>query len=226
MSRASDKAYSCIRDAILSGEFSAGAPLGEEALAKRCGVSRTPVRDALRWLETELLVQRSGSHRSFVAEWSLNDIADTFELRAMLEGLAARRAAERMTGEILEVLRQCHARIGRVIGGERPDVDAFLTGNREFHSLILEAARSLRLASLLATLVELPIVWRTAHHYGHSEFIRSHREHSELLSAFARGDGSWAHDTMSAHIRRAFHAYADAHNGLTAIGSKPARSRE
>ena len=225
MSRATDKAYSCIRDAILSGEFPAGAPLGEEALAKWCGVSRTPVRDALRRLEAELLVQRSDSQRSFVAEWSLDDVADSFELRAMLEGLAARRAAERMTPAILEAMRRCHAVIGQAIDGGKPDVDAFLAGNREFHAAVLEAAGSPRLTALIATLVEQPIVWRTAHHYAHSELVRSHREHGELLSAFARGDGCWAHDAMGAHIRRAFHAYADAHQGLATFVSEPARRK-
>ena len=105
MSRASDRAYAGIRSMILSGELPAGAPLGEEALAERCGVSRTPVRDALRRLEAELLVKRNETQRSFVADWSLGDVADAFELRAMLEGHAARRAAERMDDATLQRLR-------------------------------------------------------------------------------------------------------------------------
>ena len=78
---------------------------------------------------------------------------------------------------------------------------------------------SRRLASLLSTLIEQPVVWRTAHHYGREALQRSHSEHEELLAAFARHDGAWAEAVMTAHIRRAFHAYADAHQGLTAIDS-------
>ena len=218
MSSASDRAYAGIRDLILSGEMPAGAPLGEEALAQRCGVSRTPVRDALRRLEAELLVQRTDSQRCFVAEWSLDDVGDTFELRAMTEGLAARRAAERMEPARLDELRACHAVIAAAIERSDLDISGFLEANRRFHTLIVESAGSPRLAALLGTLVEQPIVWRTAHQYGREELQRSHREHSELIAAFERGDGQWAADIMSAHIRRAFHAYADAHSGLAADG--------
>jgi hypothetical protein len=67
VSRASDRAYEAIRSMILSGELPAGAQLAEEALAERCGVSRTPVREALRRLESDLLVTRTDTQRSFVA---------------------------------------------------------------------------------------------------------------------------------------------------------------
>lgn len=217
MSKASDRAYAQIRGLILSGELAPGAQLGEEALAERCGVSRTPVRDALRRLEAELLVKRSESQRSFVAGWSLDDVADGFELRAMLEGHAARRAAERMNDERMGRLRAINHAIGRAVRASPADVAGFLEHNRAFHAAILEAANSPRLAALLATLVEQPVVWRTAHHYGRDALLRSHGEHDELLAAFARRDGAWAEAVMAAHIRRAYHAYADAHRGLGAI---------
>lgn len=217
MSRASDRAYSGIRSMILSGELPAGAQLGEEALAERCGVSRTPVRDALRRLESELLVKRNEAQRSFVADWSLDDVADGFELRAMLEGHAARRAAERMDDKTLQGLRRCNQAILTAIQAEQPDIPAFLEGNREFHALILETAQSRRLAAMLGALIEQPVVLRTAYQYGRDALRRSHGEHDELLAAFARRDGDWAQAVMTSHIRRAFHAYAEAHQGLTAI---------
>lgn len=217
MSRATDRAYAGIRSMILSGELPAGSQLGEEALAERCGVSRTPVRDALRRLEGELLVKRNEAQRSFVADWSLGDVADAFELRAMLESHAARRAAERMDDATLQQLRDCNQSILRTVQADPPDIAGFLEGNREFHAIILETAQSRRLASLLGTLIEQPVMWRTAHQYGRDALRRSHGEHEELLAAFARRDGAWAEAVMAAHIRRAFHAYADAHQGLSTI---------
>ncbi len=217
MSRATDRAYAGIRSLILSGELPAGSQLGEEALAERCGVSRTPVRDALRRLENELLVKRNEAQRSFVADWSLGDVADAFELRAMLEGHAARRAAERMDDHTLQQLRTCNQAIYEAVQAGPPDVIGFLEGNRDFHALILETAQSRRLASLLGSLIEQPVIWRTAHQYGRDALRRSHGEHDELLAAFARRDGAWAEAVMAAHIRRAFHAYADAHQGLSTI---------
>lgn len=222
MSKASDRAYAQIRGLILSGELQPGSQLGEEALAERCGVSRTPVRDALRRLEAELLVKRSESQRSFVAGWSLDDVGDAFELRAMLEGHAARRAAERMTDERIGRLRAINRAIGVAVRASPPDVAGFLDNNRDFHALILDTAGSPRLSALLGTLIEQPVVWRTAHHYGREALLRSHGEHDELLAAFARRDGAWAEAVMAAHIRRAFHAYADAHRGMGDIDKQVA----
>jgi len=217
MAKASDRAYDTIRALILSGELSPGEQLSEEDLAERCGVSRTPVRDALRRLEAELLVRKNESQRSFVADWSLGDVADAFELRAMVEGYAARRAAERMDEKTMKQLRACNSAIYEATRGEKPDVATFLKHNKDFHAIILEAAKSRRLASLLGSLIEQPVVWRTAQHYGREAFNRSYSEHEDLLAAFARRDGDWAEAVMAGHIRRAFHAYADAHGGLSSI---------
>ncbi|EAQ29583.1 transcriptional regulator, GntR family protein [Erythrobacter sp. NAP1] len=220
MAKASDLAYETIRAMVLSGELSPGEQLSEETLAERCGVSRTPVRDALRRLEAELLVRKNESQRSFVADWSVDDVADAFELRAMMEGHAARRAAERMTPQVLDDLRQINTRLCAAIQ-KRPDPDiaGFLEYNKQFHELILKAADSRRLTTLLSALIEQPVVWRTAQHYGAEAFNRSHNEHDDLLSAFARKDGPWAEAIMAGHIRRAFHVYADAHRGLASVES-------
>ena len=216
MSRASDHAYAAIRAMILSGELAPGAQLSEGGLAEACGVSRTPVRDALRRLESELFIRRSESQRSFVAEWSLDDLEEAFELRAMLEGQAARRAAERIGPLQLEQLRAHNRRIHDAISANEPDVAGFLEHNRQFHTIILDAAGSPRLASMLGLLIEQAVVWRTAQSYDRDNLQRSHHEHEELLAAFARGDGEWAAATMTAHIRRAFHSYADAYRAQLA----------
>lgn len=219
MARASDLAYETIRAMVLSGELSPGEQLSEETLAERCGVSRTPVRDALRRLEAELLVRKNESQRSFVTDASIDDVADAFELRAMMEGHAAKRAAQRMTKPKLDHLTLINSKLYKAINQANPDVSAFLEHNRTFHEVILEVANSRRLSTLLGALIEQPVVWRTAQHYGQEAFNRSHSEHEDLLAAFAREDGLWAEAIMAGHIRRAFHAYADAHRGLSQIES-------
>lgn len=218
MSRASDHAHSLIRGMILSGELAPGAQLSEEALALRCQVSRTPVRDALRRLEADLFVRRSESQRTFVADWSLDDIEDAFELRGMLEGHAARRAAERIDPEGIERLRAHNRAIHKAVTASTPDIEAFLTHNREFHAIILESADSPRLANTLTRLIEQPVVWRTAQNYDRDNLQRSYTEHEELLAAFTRGDGGWAASIMAGHIRRAYHTYVDAHRA--SLGEK------
>jgi DNA-binding GntR family transcriptional regulator len=211
MSRASDHAYALIRGMVLSGELPPGAQLSEEALALRCQVSRTPVRDALRRLEADLFVRRSESQRTFVADWSLDDIADAFELRAILESHAARRAAERIGVDGVERLRAHNRAILKAVNAVEPDITAFLEHNREFHSIVLAAAGSQRLSSTLTRLIEQPVVWRTAQNYDRDNLLRSHIEHEELLAAFARGDGGWAASIMASHIHRAYYTYVDAH---------------
>jgi DNA-binding GntR family transcriptional regulator len=211
MSRASDHAYVTIRAMILSGELASGAQIREEALAENCGVSRTPVRDALRRLEAEHFIRKSAAQRSFVADWSLDDIEDSFVLRGMLESHAAKRAATRISWDQLERLTFHNASIYKAVCGARADVQTFLEHNRAFHAIILEAASSPRLTTVLSRIIEQPVVWRTAQNYDHDNLLRSHREHDELLTAFKRRDGDWAESVMAGHIRRAFHAYADAH---------------
>lgn len=210
MSKASEIAYRHIRGEILSGALEPGAPLREEALAAACGVSRTPVREALRRLEAERFVQRSDSQRSFVATLSSDDIAEGFALRTMLESHAAARAAERVTPAQIDELADHNAAIGRAVAAPTVDTPTFIEHNRAFHAIVVEAAGSERLAAMLATVVEQPIVLRTARHYDREAVTRSHAEHDELVLAFRRSDAEWARAIMTAHIRRAFHAYDDA----------------
>lgn len=207
MSRASDRAYAQIRRLILSGEAEPGAQLKEEQLASLCGVSRTPVRDALRRLEAELYVTRNDTQRVFVSDWKNADIEEMFTLRGMLEAHAAARTASRIEADGIETLRALNARIAVAIAGESPDVPAFLDANREFHRIITEAAQSDRLTAMLAALVEQPVIRRTAMHYDREQLAQSAHDHQELIQAFAARDSDWARTIMLSHIRRAYHAF-------------------
>lgn len=220
MSRASERAYQEIRSRILAGILSPGSQLKEEELADVCGVSRTPVREALRRLEAEMFVRRTESQRTFVIDWSVDDIEEAFALRAMLEGHAAERAAVRIAANQLAELQELNDGIAVVLDVGQPDVERFLAFNRRFHSLLLEAAGSERLSSILGQLVEQPIVLRTALLYDRVQLERSHREHGELLAALVRRDSAWAKAVMVGHIRRAFHAYADTYSKHAADRSR------
>ncbi len=214
MSKASDLAYARIRAGITAGEWAPGSPLREEELAALCGVSRTPVREALRRLEAEFLVRRTEGARSFVADWSSDDVADMFALRGLLEGHAAGRAALRATAAQIERLEALNEEVRQAIAAE--DTERFLRANTDFHALVLEAAQSPRLAGMLLSLVEQPVVRLTAHRYGGEEFTRSHAEHAALLEAFRARDPVWAEATMTGHIRRAQHVFAAANSDASA----------
>lgn len=206
MSKASEQAYLELRARILSGDLAPGTQLKEEELATICGVSRTPVRDAIRRLETELFVRRTDSQRSFVAEWTLEDIEEVFTLRGMLEGYAVRRAATRANKAQIARLRTINEDLRDVLDAPTLDVQAYLAANAQFHSLILEIAASDRLAALLGRLVMQPVVQQTAMAYSREQLGRSYLEHTEITAALAQGDPDWAEALMIAHIRRALHA--------------------
>ena len=131
MSRASDTAYAAIREHVLSGATAPGEQLTEECLAEIAGVSRTPVRDAVRRLESELLLVRSESKRIFVADWSRDDIDEMFTLREMLEGHAAERAATRITPQQLVEMQAVNTELHEAVAGAQPDIDAFLDAARK-----------------------------------------------------------------------------------------------
>lgn len=204
MSKASDIAYETIRALIFRNEIQPGEQLKEEELAVRCGVSRTPIRDALVRLEAEFLVEKRDNQRSFVADPSKDDIDELFALRAMLEGHAAARAAERTTPALVARLKNC-----LLLVKNDQSVDIFLQHNAEFHRIILDAAGSKRLVSMLERLISQPVVHHTAHAYSEAQISRSIAEHHELLEAIERGDGDWARAVMTGHIRRAFHVYSE-----------------
>ncbi len=208
MSRASEQAYAKIRAHLLSGAVTAGEQLTEDQLAQITGVSRTPVREAVRRLENELLLVRSDTKRLFVADWSRDDIEELFALRQMLECHAAERAARRLSRAQIAALEQINRELTAAVEASEPDVARFLDANRAFHEAIVEAAESPRLGQLLARLVEAPVVLRTARTYSTEDLRQSARDHDELIAAFAARDPDWARAVMGSHLRRAFHTFA------------------
>lgn len=210
MSRASEQAYATIRAHLLSGAVKAGEQLTEDQLSQITGVSRTPVREAVRRLESELLLVRSDTKRLFVADWSRDDIEEMFTLRQMLECHAAERAAKRLSREQIAELEALNRELKAAVEETPPDVTRFLDANRAFHEVIVEAADSPRLGQLLAKLIEAPVVLRTARTYSQGDLRQSARDHDELVSAFAARDSDWARAVMGSHLRRAFHTFARA----------------
>lgn len=206
MSRASDSAYQFIRDRILSGDLAPRTQLKEEELAEMCGVSRTPVRDALRRLEAEMLVRRTDTQRTFVPDWTNDEVEEIFALRALLESHAAVRATQFITPAEIDQLKRYNEAIQIAIHGSTYlDVESFVGNNREFHNAILDASRSERLVKMRSVLVEQVILHRTARRYDRAGLARSHSDHEELVVAFEARDADWARSLMTTHIRRALH---------------------
>ena len=150
MSLAADRAYERIRAGILSGEFAPASRLKEEELVRVCGVSRTPVREALGRLAAEdyvIVVRNQGAQ---VKTWSDEDMADLFDLRALLEGHAAARAARLIDSAGLRFLQDNIEQMERVFESHASDqqkTETFLRLNGQLHEAIWKAAGSERLES-------------------------------------------------------------------------------
>ena len=208
MSTSSEKAYETIRAGILAGDFTSGKLVPEDELAQYCGVSRTPVREAIARLVSEMLLQRNGTNRVFVPNWSESDVEEIFDLRTMLERHCAQRAAQFITAEQLSELKQHCAFIEEKI--ESPtgvDVPGFVEGNRRFHAVMTEAAQSEPLKQMLNLVVSQVIVHQTAEHYVLNDVRQSQRDHNDFVAAFEARDADWAGAIASAHIRRAANSY-------------------
>lgn len=210
MSGASEKAYQEIRNRLLEGEFEPGARLNEQELSEACGVSRTPVREAIRRLAQEYFVSIVPNRGAFVIDWSREDIDDMFEIRALLEGYAARKAAQKTSLELSSQLYEIIDNIDIVVEEKGNDMmDHFLDLNRRFHILIFEASGSHRLTEIIARFVEQAVVVRTAAQFSPDDIKRSNQYHRELAAAITAGDAALAQTLMQAHILSAAGRYHD-----------------
>ncbi|WP_299057372.1 GntR family transcriptional regulator [uncultured Nocardioides sp.] len=200
--RSADDTYAAIRQEILRGERAAGEWLREEDLAASLGVSRTPVREALRRLASEGLVRHERHRGVQVESWSLADLDEIFSLRSVLEPWGCALAATSGLAD-LDALRDLADRMDAAALGASPDLDEITRLNNGFHGEVLAASGNGRLVQLVATVVAVPIVWRTFSHYSPAAMRRSLAHHHELVDALAAQDPAWAESVMRSHVRAA-----------------------
>lgn len=204
-STAADQAYRRLRDAIAAGEYTAGFPLREEALAEITGVSRTPIREALRRLDAEGLVELLPNRGARVATWGVHDVDEIFQLRVLVEGYGARLAANRATEARLAELAALCDEMEAEIARRNIRAEQVAEINARFHRGVLAAAGSRRLETMAAGVVQRTLTLRTFHLYSPEQLTRSCAHHRELLDAIAARDGKWAEAIMRAHLHAGQH---------------------
>ncbi|AKZ58591.1 putative GntR-family transcriptional regulator [Streptomyces ambofaciens ATCC 23877] len=192
-----------IRDDIVSGVHGRGSRLTEELLARRYGVSRVPVREALRTLEAEGFVVTRRHAGACVAEPTEREAADLLESRTLLEPLGASRAARRRTEAHLKVLRGL-VRLGQERARQGSSDDLRSLGGW-FHETLAQAAGSPSLAALL-TQLRHKIAWLYAVETA-ADPVECWAEHGAIVDAVARGDGERARALMALHAERSTPAH-------------------
>ncbi|RNC28679.1 MAG: HTH-type transcriptional repressor RspR [Candidatus Dichloromethanomonas elyunquensis] len=187
-----------LREAIVSGILEPGERLMEIQLAEEMGVSRTPVREAIRKLELEgfiVMIPRKGA---YVAGVSYKDVKDVFEIRAALEGLAASLAAEKVTDDELEQME-------RVLHYEKEpeSLEEIVQSDTDFHALLYKASRNERLLNILANLREQIQRFRATSLAVPGRAKYAIHEHREIIDAVASHNVEEAHNLATAHIENA-----------------------
>ncbi len=221
-----DDGYHVLREAIVSGELLPSERLVEEDLCRRLGVGRAAVRMALVRLEHDGLVERERHRGARVRRVSDREAVEILEVRAALEGLAARHAAARATPDDVRDLRRIVREMGTL--RERGDLMAVSDANASLHRRILEISdheTARRLSGMLISQI-VRYQYRTVLLPGRPE--RSHREHTAIVEAIAAGEGDAAEKAMRRHLshvavalRERQQADADGTGAQRRSGSRP-----
>lgn len=187
-----------LRQAIRDGILPPGERLMEIPLAEELGVSRTPIREAIRILEQEGLIVMIPRRGTYVADMSLKDVTEVFELRSILEELAAELAAERITNEEIEALEQHLVEIGNYMNEN--NLDKVVQADILFHEILYKASRNDRLVEMINNLREQTLRFRTLSMSQTGRLAKTWDEHRQLVEAISDRDVERARQIARIHM--------------------------
>ncbi|MFO1195426.1 MAG: GntR family transcriptional regulator [Burkholderiaceae bacterium] len=208
MAVAAENAYEILKQRVVAGAYSPGAQLKEEPIARELGISRTPVRAALKRLVDDGLATADPNRGVRVAEWTDLDIEETYELRGLLESRAAELAARRGGAVLADRLDALNDQMERAIrSGAGGLAERLQEINASFHRAVLDASGSPRLRSILTALIDMPIVLRSHFISTPQDKLQSLHHHRDLAAAIRAGDAELARQIMQMHLRVAAHRF-------------------
>ena len=194
-----DVVFNTLREAILTGQLKPGERLMEISLANRLGVSRTPVREAIRKLELEglvIMIPRKGAQVAKITEKSLRDV---IEIRCVLEEFAASLACERITEEGKEKLKEAHRQF--VEAAQTNDIIDIVEKDEQFHDAIFQATCNDRLITIINNLREQFYRYRMEYVKDIEQHSVLVTEHEQLLHAIFNQDSETAKQIMRTHLK-------------------------
>lgn len=192
---AAERVYAHIRDGILDGTLRSGTRLGEAAIAATLGVSRTPVREAMRKLGADGYIDLRPHAGAVIRPWDPAEVRSSFAIRADIEGQAASRAARAITAAELAGLEQLCERMETP--AEAADRSAL---NRELHQTILRISGLRHAERIAMQLADIALLTLTFHRFSPAQAERSDSDHRMLLMAFRIRDADYAQAVMRTHI--------------------------
>ena len=210
-----EEVYEAIKERILRRELQSGERLIERRLASELGVSKTPVREALSRLEREGLLRLKPHCGAAVAHFDERQAADLLDLRELLEGFAAERAAARVDSRRLEALERLIAAAAEAV--DAGDLDQYTDIDLKLHRLVREATGNEALCRVLSSIEDQIRLVMTASVGLEGRARESLAEHEALLAALARRDGPAARRAAERHIRRVREAILEHLRGKHAV---------
>jgi DNA-binding GntR family transcriptional regulator len=205
-----------IEEAIVSGELTPGSVLRQEQLSERFGVSRTPVREALRRLAALGLVSFEPNRGVRVRTLTHHDLREAFMVRAELEALVTELAAQRMTADALAELEDCEKRFARLTremrshepgGGRRSLMADWMRANHAFHDVLYRVADAPYIESVAKAARRTfsgPAVWAPSDDHLDRLYARNQAEHRAIRAALGAGSGAGARELAHEHVMHSF----------------------
>ena len=190
--------FDYLKNAIIAGDLKPGERLMEIAIADQLGVSRTPVREAIRKLEKEQFIEMLPRKGAYVASTSLKDMLDVLEVRKLLEGFATELAAKRMTSEGLVELLGIHKAFLKAL--EDNDTELMVRYDNEFHEKIFEASDNLKLIELTTGLSEQVKRYRSSYFKDFNNFEEIKEWHEKIYDAIEKKDEKRASLVAIEHV--------------------------
>ncbi|MEJ2470623.1 MAG: GntR family transcriptional regulator [Desulfuromonadales bacterium] len=211
-----EKILETIRDAILKGTLKPGERVSEPELAERFGISRTPIREAFRQLESEGYLKVIPRKGAVVASLSERDVEEFYTIKIILEGFAARMAAEKLTDKDIERLEAINNRLAEI--AKQGDVKNFFRVHNEFHEMFIKAAGNERLSEMINQLVMKFKRLRLASLSQPGRMEISVEQHRNMIQAFKTHDGDRADNLV-----RQPASLVDTERTIKTGGVRPAR---
>lgn len=187
-----------LRDAIVAGKLAPGERFSEEKLAASLKVSRVPLREALRRLETEGYVTFLSNSEVAVSKPTSEEIEDYYSITGVLEGLAARLAVERASAEEISRLRELHQQLKEAY--QEKDLERYFEANSRFHEFIADIARNERLHRLIDQMRQEIQKTRILSLHLPQRLDFSMREHDQILDAFLKKNSELAETVVMKHL--------------------------
>ena len=189
-----------LRDMIMSGELREGDKIKENDLCHMMGISKTPLREALRVLSAEGLIRLIPNRGSYVTTPTFEEIKEMFDVMSVLEGVCARTAAEKMNDKDFSKLEKLHNKLEESF--RRRDQKKYIHQNNSYHALVQELAGNKTLNQIVNGLRQKILLYRFQSLNLPERFEQSIREHRDLLAAFRNRDPEKAEMLMTSHLKK------------------------